>query len=132
MFYFSVKDVGAGTVGWDAKKNKQGYILKPTVSTLALTVENLHEKCRLKDAMIQAMADEFRHLTKCENWSGNHLMSTVADFNVPTAKFDFDRRTLCNYLNADKPNDFYPEDVSLFFKYIAYILIKQLIICCKR
>nr|XP_024214903.1 intracellular protein transport protein USO1-like isoform X3 [Halyomorpha halys] len=108
-------NVGAGTVGWDAKKNKQGYILKPTVSTLALTVENLQEKCRIKDAMIQAMADEFKHLTKCENWNGAHLMSTVADFNVPTAKFDFDRRTLCNYLNTNKPNDFYPEDEDVMY-----------------
>lgn len=97
-------------MGWDVKQSEAGYKLKPTVSTLALTVAELQEKCKLKDAMIQAMADEFRHLSKCQNWSGADLMSQVADADVTPPKIDFDRRALCNYLNSRLPHSLFPSE----------------------
>lgn len=91
---------GAGTVGYDAKDSPQGYRLKPTVSTLALTVEELRDKCRVKDHLIEMMADELSRLGRKSNWSGTDLLADVSE--QPTAdQIDFDRRALYNYINKE-------------------------------
>ncbi|KAL1122856.1 hypothetical protein AAG570_003182 [Ranatra chinensis] len=87
---------------WDPKDNDAGYRIRPTVSALALTVEELEDKCRVKDHMIQKMADELRHLGRCANWSGTNLMEAVAD--RPHVDIDFDRRALCTYLKSLPPH----------------------------
>ncbi|KAK9508433.1 hypothetical protein O3M35_005992 [Rhynocoris fuscipes] len=89
-----------GTVGYDPKDSAVGYKLKPTVSTMALTVEELHDKCRVKDHMIEMMADELRRLRSKCNWSDTNLLSDICD--QPTSQTtDFDRRALYNYLNQE-------------------------------
>lgn len=103
---------GAGTVGYDPKTSPEGYRLKPTVSTLALAVEELHDKCRVKDHMIEMMADELRRLGQKTNWSGTDLLADVSE--QPTADhIDFDRRALYNYINKEPAHGLQTESVSL-------------------
>lgn len=92
-------EAGPGTIQWDPSDNKAGYYLKPTVSALALTVEQLQEKCRLKDHIIQEMADELKMLSICANWSGNDMLDRIAEHAQAT--IDFDRRSLCSYLHSE-------------------------------
>ena len=101
---------GPGTVSWDPCCNSAGYQIKPTVSALELTVDELEDKCRLKDHLIQSMADELRYLTTTMNWDDKDLIEVIG--TVPNPSVDFDRRALACYLNCQATDSLQNESVS--------------------
>ncbi|XP_069705025.1 uncharacterized protein [Periplaneta americana] len=69
-----------------------------TESELQAALEVLKSKCRMKDVIITALADDLR--MRCPSGVYDHLLKNVAEENVEASPpRDFNREQLCEYLN---------------------------------
>uniref|UniRef100_A0A0A9XGH3 Girdin n=1 Tax=Lygus hesperus TaxID=30085 RepID=A0A0A9XGH3_LYGHE len=99
------KEVGPGSVGWDPKSSPGGYKVQPTTAGLLMAAEELKDKCRLKDSMIEALADELRDLERRGRWSAHKVLRELTLYPNPSP-VDFNRQTLARYLNNEPLDDF--------------------------
>uniref|UniRef100_A0A0A9W347 Serine/threonine-protein kinase MRCK alpha n=1 Tax=Lygus hesperus TaxID=30085 RepID=A0A0A9W347_LYGHE len=103
------KEVGPGSVGWDPKSSPGGYKVQPTTAGLLMAAEELKDKCRLKDSMIEALADELRDLERRGRWSAHKVLRELTLYPNPSP-VDFNRQTLARYLNNEPLDDFDDRD----------------------
>ncbi|XP_024081944.1 uncharacterized protein PFB0145c isoform X1 [Cimex lectularius] len=102
----TTNELGPGSVGWDPNENEAGYKIKPTLSTLQLTVDELKEKCRVKDTLIKALADELR---SDGHFNSNRLMEDITEY-PSTDPPDFNRVTLHKFLNNEPTHELDTQD----------------------
>lgn len=99
------RGIGPGTVEWDPKARHTSFKVEPTPSALLLAAEELKEKCRLKDAMIETLAEELAVLERRGLWNSHETLAKLMDRPNPSP-IDFNRQTLCKFLNNEPLDGF--------------------------